>query len=269
MRVLVLVAALLGGALGWTRPLAAQGVVDLELVLAVDVSLSMDIDEQRLQRDGYVTAFRDPDIIKSIMAGPNARIAVTYVEWAGPDIQTVVMPWTIIDSEAASLEFSRRLDAVAISRARMTSISGALLYADRMFETSGVRSLRRVIDVSGDGPNNAGPPVVPVRDAIVAKGVVINGLPILMKRPASLFDIENLDQYYSDCVIGGTGSFSIPVREPGEFRTATRKKLLLEIAGLPLPQPRLIRIQAGPSEATADCLVGEKRWNLYYRGIPN
>ena len=270
MRVLAVVVALLGGVLGWTHRCIAQTVVDLELVLAVDVSLSMDIDEQRLQRDGYVSAFRDPDIIKSIMSGPNARIAVTYVEWAGPEIQSVVMPWTIIDGEASAIEFSRRLEAVPISRARMTSISGALHYADGLFETSGVRSLRRVIDVSGDGPNNAGPPVVPVRDAIVAKGVVINGLPILLKRPASLFDIENLDQYYADCVIGGTGSFSIPVREPAEFRTATRKKLLLEIAGLvPVPQPRLVRIQAGPSEATADCLVGEKRWNLYYRGIPN
>lgn len=269
LRVLLILFAIAGSGSAWTRGAFAQTVVDLELVLAVDVSLSMDIDEQRLQREGYVSAFRDPDVIKAITSGPNGRIAVVYVEWAGPDIQSIVMPWSVLDGESAAVEFSRRLEGMPISRARMTSISGALQFSDRLFDESGVRGLRRVIDVSGDGPNNAGAPVVPVRDAIVAKGVVINGLPILLKRPTSLFDLENLDRYYADCVIGGTGAFSIPVREPGEFRNATRRKLLLEIAGLPAPQPRLFRVQAGPSEATADCLIGEKRWNLYYRGIPN
>lgn len=249
------------------RSLAQQtSNVDLELVLAVDVSLSMDLEEQRLQREGYVLAFRDAEVIKSIMAGPSGRIAVTYVEWAGPGNQQVVMPWTIIESAAAAQEFSRRLEAASISRARMTSISSALMYADMLFERSGVRGLRRVVDVSGDGPNNAGPPVTGIRDQLVAKGITINGLPIVLKRPTSFFDIDNLDQYYNDCVIGGTGAFMIPIREPEEFRTATRRKLLLEIAGRDEPQPRVIRVQArSEPEDKADCLAGERRWNRYMR----
>ncbi len=249
----------------------AQGsTVDLELVLAVDVSLSMDLEEQRLQREGYVLAFRDPEVIKSIASGPTGRIAVTYVEWAGPGNQQVVLPWTLIDSPNAAESFSRQLEAASISRARMTSISSALEFSDSLFETSGVRGMRRVIDVSGDGPNNAGPPVLRVRDALVAKGIVINGLPIVLKRPTSFFDMENLDQYYTDCVIGGAGSFMIPIKEPSEFRTATRRKLLLEIAGLePEPAPRLIRVQAGRqgnnAEGQTDCLAGERRWNRFMR----
>lgn len=247
---------------------AQETAVDLELVLAVDVSLSMDLEEQRLQRDGYVEAFRDPEVIKSIASGPSGRIAVTYVEWAGPGNHIVVLPWTIVDSAASAQDFSRRLELAGISRARMTSISSALEFSESLFASSGVRGMRRVIDVSGDGPNNAGPPVVPIRDALVAKGIVINGLPIVLKRPTSFFDLENLDQYYTDCVIGGTGSFMIPIKEPGEFRSATRRKLLLEIAGLmPVPEARLIRVQArgDSAEGQTDCLAGERRWNRFMR----
>jgi hypothetical protein len=248
---------------------SAEDNVDLELVLAVDVSLSMDLEEQRLQREGYVLAFRDPEVIKSIASGPSGRIAVIYMEWAGPGNQLVVLPWSIIDSTTSAEDFSRRLEQAAISRARMTSISSALEFSDKLFASSGVRSLRRVIDVSGDGPNNAGPPIIGVRDALVAKGIVINGLPIVLKRPTSFFDLDNLDQYYNDCVIGGTGSFMIPIKETHEFRSATRRKLLLEIAGLmPEPQPRVIRVQArsdGKSDGQVDCLAGERRWNRYMR----
>lgn len=248
------------------RALAQQASVDLELVLAVDVSLSMDLEEQRLQREGYVAAFRDAEVIKSIMAGPSGRIVVTYVEWAGPGNQQVVMPWTLIDSAAAAQEFSRKLEGMGISRARMTSISSALMFSDSLFDTSGVRGLRRVIDVSGDGPNNAGPPVTDIRDRLVAKGITINGLPIVLKRPSSFFDMEQLDQYYNDCVIGGTGAFVIPIREPDEFRTATRRKLLLEIAGRQEPAPRLIRVQArAEDDGKVDCFAGERRWNRYMR----
>ena len=146
-----------GSACGWLPAAAlAQPAADLELVIAVDVSLSMDLDEQRLQRDGYVAAFRDPEVHKAIVSGPNGRIVVTYMEWAGPPTQQVVMPWTIIDSPAAARAFADRLEALPISRARMTSISAALQFSARLFESSGARGIRRVIDVSGDGPNNAG-----------------------------------------------------------------------------------------------------------------
>jgi hypothetical protein len=248
-------------------PALGQTDVDLELVLAVDVSLSMDLEEQRLQRDGYVAAFRDPEVHKAITSGSRGRIAVIYMEWAGAPTQQVVVPWTVIDGPAAARAFADRLEAVPISRARMTSISAALQYSARLFETSGARGVRRVIDVSGDGPNNAGMPVVPVRDDVTAKGIVINGLPIILKLAAGFFDLPDLDQYYVDCVIGGAGSFMIPIKQRSEFQTATRRKLLLEISGLE-PPPQLIRVQA-PAEKS-DCLIGEKQWQRYMDGrFPN
>jgi hypothetical protein len=248
----------------------AQPTADLELVIAVDVSLSMDLDEQRLQRDGYVSAFRDPEIHKAITSGPNGRIVVTYMEWAGPPTQQVVVPWMTIDGPEAARAFADRLETIPISRARMTSISTALQFSRRLFDTSGARGIRRVIDVSGDGPNNAGVPVAPVRDELVAQGVVINGLPIMLKLATGFFDLPDLDRYYADCVIGGTGAFMIPIKEKSEFQSATRRKLLLEIAGRD-PPARLIRIQSAPHEAeTSDCLAGERQWRRYMDGrFPN
>ena len=252
------------------RPVAAvaQDAADLELIIAVDVSLSMDLDEQRLQRDGYVAAFRDPEVHKAITSGAHGRIAVAYLEWAGPPNQQVVIPWTKIDGADAARAFADRLETIPISRARMTSISAALQFSERLFEVSGVRGVRRVIDVSGDGPNNAGVPVVPVRDELVARGIVINGLPIMLKLATGFFDLADLDRYYTDCVIGGTGAFMIPIKDKSEFQTATRRKLLLEIAGLE-PPARLIRVQAAPEEQM-DCMIGERQWRRYMDGrFPN
>ncbi len=247
----------------------AQVAVDLDLVIAVDVSLSMDLEEQRLQRDGYVTAFRDPEIHKAVTSGPNGRVAVTYLEWAGPASQQVVVPWVVIDGPRAAIALADRLEAAPISRARMTSISRALQHSGRLLESSGTRPIRRVIDVSGDGPNNAGLPVVPARDELVAKGVTINGLPIMLKLPTGFFDLADLDQYYSDCVIGGTGAFMIPIKNKSEFLSATRRKLLLEIAG-DEPPAHLIRVQAGGQPGQSDCMVGEKQWQRYMDGrFPN
>jgi hypothetical protein len=241
----------------------AQTRVDLELVIAVDVSLSMDLDEQRLQREGYVAAFRDAEIHKAIVSGPHARIAVTYIEWAGPASQAVIIPWTVLDSAAAAAAFAGRLEQVPISRARFTSISSALTFSRELFASSGAAGIRRVIDVSGDGPNNAGFPVEPVRDAVVAAGIVINGLPIMLKEPtSSMFDIAELDRYYAHCVIGGTGSFLVPVRDLAEFKLAIRRKLLLEISGLE-PPARVVPVQNAQEEGF-DCLTGEKLWRGYY-----
>lgn len=243
--------------------------VDLELVIAVDVSLSMDIEEQRLQREGYVAAFRDPEIHKAIASGPNGRIAVAYLEWAGPPSQNIVLPWTVIDGARAANTLADRLEAAPITRARMTSISAGLQSSARLLEASSMRGIRRVIDVSGDGPNNAGMPVVPVRDELIAKGIVINGLPIMLKMPVGFFDLADLDLYYTDCVIGGTGAFMIPIKERSEFLTATRRKLLLEISGYE-PPARVIRVQAGADRAESDCLIGEKQWQRYMDGrFPN
>lgn len=240
----------------------AQTRVDLELVLAVDVSYSMDLDEQRLQRDGYIEALRDPEIMRAIQSGQHRRIAITYIEWAGWTTQQIVLPWTIIDSRQSAEAVAAKLAEAPISRHRRTSVSGALDYSDRQFGTGGVIGERRVIDVSGDGPNNSGPPVGPMRDQIVAKGVVINGLPIVLKPggAGSMFDIANLDQYYAQCVIGGSGSFMIPIREKAEFASATRQKLLLEISRLE-PPPSITRVQDPPK---MDCMVGEQLWRQYF-----
>jgi hypothetical protein len=260
----ILAAFALGGA-----PLLAQTPVDLELVLAVDVSLSMDLDEQRLQRDGYVAAFRDQEVHKAIASGGHGRIAVTYMEWAGPPTQQVVIPWTVLAGAQDAAAFADRLERMPISRARMTSISAALQFSERLFDGSGVRGVRRVIDVSGDGPNNAGAPVVSVRDALVAKGIVINGLPVMVKLAQGFFDLADLDRYYADCVIGGAGAFMLPIKARSEFLTATRRKLLLEIAGHE-PPARLVRAQMRMPQEASDCLIGEQQWRRYMDGrFPN
>jgi uncharacterized protein DUF1194 len=259
--------AALAALIFFPTPARAETVVDLELVLAVDVSLSMDMDEQRLQRDGYVAAFRDAELWNAIRAGANGRIAVTYIEWAGQLTQQTILPWTLIDGPQAAQAFADQLEATPISRARMTSISGALLYSARQIEANPYKGVRRVVDVSGDGPNNSGMPAERARDELVAKGIVINGLPILLKRdqPSGFFDINNLDQYYASCVIGGTGAFMVPVRDRGEFRAATRRKLILEISGLVPEQPvRLIPAQV-TSDST-DCMIGERLWRRYMDG---
>lgn len=250
---------------------ADEIAVDLELVLAVDVSLSMDADEQKLQRDGYVEAFRDPDVVRAIRSNGHGRIGVTYIEWAGSQTQKVTMGWTLVDGEAAARGFADKLAAQPILRAQRTSISGALLFAAQFFEGSGFKGKRRVIDVSGDGPNNDGVPVTPVRDQLVANGITINGLPILLKAPSGWFDIENLDEYYEDCVIGGFAAFSIAVRTREEFARAIKRKLLLEIAetrpGLPGGTGRVIKTQArAPAKPRVSCLIGEERWDNYMGG---
>lgn len=266
LRVLALVAALLPFTLKAER-VRAEVPVDLELVLAVDVSLSMDLEEQRLQRDGYAAAFRDPNIIKAIKSGGVGRIAVQYLEWAGPASQQVVLPWTLIDSASAGQQFADRLEAQPISRMRMTSVSSALDFSGSQFGGSQFIGTRRVIDISGDGPNNAGAPVTSVRDDLVAKGIVINGLPIMV-RPSSasgFFDISSLDLYYEDCVIGGPGAFMIPIRDKSEFAPAIRRKLLLEISATE-PEPKLWRVQIEKRAPRIDCLVGERLWQRYMDG---
>ncbi len=219
-----------------SSPGAGALAVDLELVIAVDVSLSMDIDEQRLQRDGYVAAFRDPEIHKAITSGPNGRIVVTYLEWAGPPNQQVVHALDR-DRRRARRQHPRRSARARahLARPHDVDLRGSAVIRAPVRDKRRSRGIRRVIDVSGDGPNNAGVPVVPVRDELIAKGIVINGLPIMLKLPAGFFDLADLDLYYTDCVIGGTGAFMIPIKEKSEFLTATRRKLLLEISGYEPP----------------------------------
>jgi hypothetical protein len=269
----------IAGILGFSAPVAAQQTglkrVDLELVLAVDISQSMDHDEHALQRNGYVEAFRHKDVINALMSGPEGRIAVVYMEWAGDFEPIVTIPWTIIDSEKAARSFADRLEKEPIFGEQRTSISTALIKATTLIQDNDIASHRQVIDVSGDGANNAGPLVEPVRDEVVKRGIVINGLPIMLNKPMEFYDIDHLDRYYKHCVIGGPAAFIAPVFDLKQLSATIRKKLVLEIAGLevapetapvqfaehePIERPGIVRAQLKlPTEKT-DCTVGEKVW---------
>jgi hypothetical protein len=234
---------------------AADRPVDLELVLAVDVSGSMDSDEKLLQRTGYVEAFRHPEVIGAITSGTYRSVAVTYVEWAGPAAQQVIIPWRIIDGIEAAAAFADELAAAASVRIRGTSISGALLFSAPLFEGNGFHASRQVIDISGDGPNNMGVPVLPVREAVLQQGIVINGLPITLKSGGfGGLQPGELDLYYEDCVIGGPGAFIISVQHPSQLGDAIRRKLVLEIAGGRRTLLAAFTVQA----PRIDCLIGEK-----------
>jgi Protein of unknown function (DUF1194) len=243
LTVLVLTAGVLVSA---PQPVAAQMEVDLALVLAVDVSRSMDPDEQELQRHGFVEAFRSPLVHGAIQSGVLGRISVTYIEWSGVGDQIVVVPWTVLGDAESSVEFAERLAVSPVARIGATSISGAIEFSVKLLDQSGVQPLRKVIDVSGDGPNNRGRLVTNERDEAVAKGITINGLPVMLKRPSGRGDLENLDLYFRDCVIGGPGAFMIPVRERQHFAEAIKTKIIREIAGIPA-KPLVHRAQATPS----------------------
>jgi len=232
--------------------------VDVELVLAVDVSYSMDPEEQALQREGYITGLTSREFMHALRSGMHGKVAVTYFEWAGPFDQKIVVPWRLIEGPESTDAFVNDIARAPYRRASRTSISGALNFAKPLFDGSGYRGIRRVIDVSGDGSNNSGPLVTLVRDDVVAAGITINGLPIMLKRPnAFTMDLENLDIYYEDCVIGGPGAFVIPIREREQFKEATRTKLVLEIAGR-TPQPRVIPAQTRAPRIS--CTIGEQMW---------
>jgi hypothetical protein len=232
--------------------------VDVEVVLAVDVSYSMDPEEQALQREGYIAAITSREFLQALKQGMNGRIAMTYFEWAGSHHQQIIVPWRLIDGPESADGFAADIGRARYTRASRTSISSALLFAAPLFEGSGYRGVRRVIDVSGDGVNNNGPLVTVTRDEVVAKGITINGLPILLKRPnSSTLDIEHLDVYYEDCVIGGPGAFVIPITERSQFKEAIRTKLILEIAGR-IPEHRVVPVAAAAPRVS--CTIGERLW---------
>lgn len=285
---LVLTGGLIACALIGLKALPAQAAeqeVDLALVLAVDISYSMDEDEQKLQRQGYMDALRSREVLEAIGKGAIGRIAVTYVEWAGQRSQDVIVPWRIIEGPESADSFVEVLSKAPIRRAFRTSISGGIDFSAALFTAGSVKALRRVIDVSGDGPNNEGRAVTDARDEAVSQGITINGLPILLKRPGYT-DISDLDSYYRDCVIGGVGAFMVQLREMQQFSHVIRTKLVTEIADLgqtpddqfgrimPLiqqagilsPSPQFAQTQPRVERAPAtggrtSCLVGERMWN--------
>jgi hypothetical protein len=217
----------------------ADTEVDVELVLAVDISQSMDEEEQRVQRQGYVSAMLSKEVADAIATGANGKVAVTYVEWGGVGEQFVVADWQLIDGPESAESFAGRLAAAPLRTVQRTSIAGALNFAADLFDGNGYRGVRQVIDISGDGPNNQGGLVTASRDSVLQRGIIINGLPLMMKSGGSWYYLPNLDQYYEDCVIGGPGAFTVPVKSLEGFADAIRKKLVLEVAGR-LPQKPLV-----------------------------
>jgi hypothetical protein len=236
----------------------ADPTVDVELVLAVDVSYSMDLDELAVQREGYAQAIVSKEFLQALKSLPNGKISITYFEWAASNDQKIIIPWRVIDGPETADAVASEILKTPIRRASRTSISGAINFAMPLFDEDPYHGARHVIDISGDGPNNNGAPVIGARDAALAKGIVINGLPIMVKEPSySTMDIDNLDFYYEDCVIGGPGSFVVSIKDRDKFKEAIRSKLLLEVAGN-TPEPRVV--PAAEKEPRVSCLIGEKIW---------
>lgn len=228
--------------------------VDVELVLAVDASFSVGGREQDIQRIGYVAAFRDPEIVRALTGGPHGRSAVAYVEWADENFQHVVVDWMLIEGPADAALFAARLFAAPIRRSGSTSLSRALAFSAALFAGNGFAGDRLVIDISGDGANNDGPPVDKARDAVAALGVTVNALPLLT-READAAPVDLAD-YFAGCVIGGEGAFSHPVDKSDDIPAAIRRKMVMEVAGLPLIRADF---HAPPADRDVDCLIGERQ----------
>ncbi len=233
-----------------------ERTVDLELVLAVDISRSVDLEEAALQRQGFVRAFRHRDVIDAIQRGRLKRIAVTYVEWGSDQFQKTRVDWSEVADTSSAAAFAEAVERSSVMLVDWTSISGAIAFGAQTFESNGFRSERRIIDISGDGPNNNGAYVNLARDRAVADGIVINGLPIINDRP-NIYGyprMPDLDLYYADCVIGGPGSFIVVADGFKDFARAILRKLVTEIAGR-APAPHLLRLAA--ARPRPPCNAGE------------
>ncbi len=251
----------------WSPGIAAatERAVDLELVLAVDVSGSIDVEEAILQRQGYVQALRHPEIVEAIKGGRLGRIAVTYIEWAGDHYQSTVVDWTEISDASSAAAFARALEQGIVKTQLWTSISTAIDFAARSFDGNGFRGRRRVIDISGDGPNNQGDYVVRARDRALADDIVINGLTIINGRLGRFGfpPMPDLDLYYEDCVIGGQGAFVVVAEGFADFGRAILRKMLLEIAGR-VPPARLLQAAERPRPP---CNAGELQLQDWRPGL--
>jgi hypothetical protein len=254
----VAVIAAPGAQVAQQRAETDANAVDVQLVLAVDVSYSMDMDELAIQREGYAQALVSKDFLQALKTGPNGKVAVTYFEWAASSDQKIIIPWRVIDGPESADAVAAEILKTPIRRASRTSISGAIYFAMPLFDDSPYKGLRRVIDISGDGPNNNGGPITIARDEALSKGIIINGLPIMVKEPSySTMDIDNLDYYYEDCVIGGPGSFVVSIKDREKFKEAIRTKLLLEVAGR---TPEKVPVAEKEKEPRVSCMIGEKIW---------
>lgn len=239
----------------------SRPAVDVELVIAVDISYSMGLEDLAVQREGYAKAMVSQEFLHALRAGPVGKIALTYFEWSSTKDQEVVVPWRQIDGPEAAEAVAAEITKAPIRRGSRTSISSAIKFAISLFEQNPYRGVRRIIDIAGDGPNNNGDPVATARDTALQQGIVITGLPVMINATppgqADINHIDHIDWYYEDCVIGGPGSFVVPVTDRENFKEAIRTKLTLEVAG------RTAERRAAPSaggEPRILCTIGEKLW---------
>ena len=257
-------------------PARAAQSVDLELVLAIDVSGSIDRDEALLQREGYQRALTNPEVIKAVTSGTLGKIALSYVEWAGMGHYKVVVDWQIIDGPESAEAFINKLLKVPIENAHRTSLSDAIDRSVRHIAANDFEGTRRIIDISGDGANNYGRLVTAARDDAVKQGITINGLPILTVPASGVYpSIPDLDLFFRDCVIGGPGAFHVVAHGFEDFARAVRKKLILEIAEHARPDGHPQAVADGPERlwpAAAEqresppCNIGEWRWMSIIQG---
>jgi hypothetical protein len=239
----------------------SRPAVDVELVIAVDVSYSVELDDLAAQREGYAKALVSPEFLRALRAGPVGRIALTYFEWSSTKDQEVIVPWRQIDGPESAEAVATEIMKAPLRRGSRTSISSAIKFAVPLFEQNPYRGSRRIIDISGDGPNNSGDPVATARDTALQQGIVITGLPVVINAmPAGQADINHIDHidwYYEDCVIGGPGSFVVPVTDRENFKQAIRTKLALEVAGR---TPDRWTAPSAGKEPRVLCTIGEKLW---------
>jgi len=205
-------------------PLRAESAVDVALVLAVDVSLSIDAEEFALQRAGYAAAFRNERVVAAITGGSIGAVAVTYLQWSGAREQQQVVGWRRITDRLSAARFADELAATGrVVAGGSTSLSGAIEAAGRLLRESGYTTERRIIDISGDGSNNSGKLPNFARDEAITGGITINGLAILKNEPF-------LDAYYATNVVGGRGAFVMTARDFDDFAEAILAKLIREVA---------------------------------------
>jgi hypothetical protein len=219
-------------------PAARMEPVDVELVIATDVSPSIDGEEAQLQREGTAEAFLDPQVIQAIQAGALGKIGVVYVDFSSRQYNKIVVNWMVIKDRASAAAFATALRNAAPGYGRHTSISEAIELGEFLIQGNNYEGTKKVIDISGDGPNNWGRAVNEVRDEAVRKNITINGLPIVEDEGFGSY--PNLDRYFENCVIGGPGAFVVTARGFRDFARAIRNKLILEIAALKPPAPPLL-----------------------------
>jgi hypothetical protein len=240
--------ALLCGAAAPVSAPAPVQAVDLELVLATDNSQSIDPSEAQLQRQGVAAAFRHPEVIRAIQSGSLGRIAVAYLDWSSAPYTKLALDWRVIRDKASADAFADALLKAPPGYGRGTAIGETIALAASLIETNNFQGTQRTIDISGDGPNNTGRAVFTARDEVVAKGIAINGLPIVNTGDYGNGDwgqyYGQLEQYYVNCIIGGPRSFALPAKGFQEFAAAIRHKLVLEISDGGNTAPSIVKVAA-------------------------